>query len=118
MKRVRNLHEEDQLGGLFVPQQLAEGVDEEVEGQQADLDQEHQRVVARLQRLRPEGRAPGRAVAVPRRIQGCSALALQRNIKSTRDTVLAGFGGGGGVPGKALRGGGPLGAMEKLSRFN
>lgn len=73
-------HEEDQLDSRFMPQQLTEGVNEQVKGQQAELNQQYQRVVAGLERLRPEGGAPGRTVAVW--IQGCTALAhtLHRNI--------------------------------------
>ncbi len=76
------LHEENQLDGRLGPQQLAEGVHEQVEGEQAELNQQHQRVVAGLERLRPEGGAPGRTVVV-QWIQGCTALAhtLHRNIK-------------------------------------
>lgn len=75
------LHKEYQLDSRFGPQQLTEGVDKQVEGEQAELNQQHQRVVACLERLRPEGWAPGRTV-VPRWIQGCTALAhtLHRNI--------------------------------------
>ncbi len=76
------LHEENQLDGRLGPQQLAEGVHEQVKGEQAELNQQHQRVVAGLERLRPEGGAPGRTVVV-QWIQGCTTLAHtpHRNIK-------------------------------------
>lgn len=63
------LHEKHKLDNGRGPQQLAEGVDEEVEGEQAQLDQQDQRVVVGLQHLRAESRASGRCAA-PRRIQG------------------------------------------------
>ena len=78
---VCNLHEKHQLPGRFRPQQFTERVDEQVEGEQAELDQQHQRVVAGLERLRPEGWAPGRTV-VPRWIQGCTALAHMHYIET------------------------------------
>ena len=41
LKTVRNtfLHEKHQLDSRFGPEQLAEGVDKQVEGQQAELNQ-------------------------------------------------------------------------------
>lgn len=75
-------HEEDQLDGRLVSQQLAERVDEQVEGEQAELDQQHQGVVAGLERLRSKGLAPGRTV-VPRRIQGCAAPAPTHYIEGS-----------------------------------
>ena len=40
------LHEEHKLDSRLFPQQLAEGVDEQVEGKQAELDEQNQGVVA------------------------------------------------------------------------
>lgn len=76
------LHEKYELHGWLSPQQLAEGVDKQVEGEQAELNQQHQRVVAGLERLRPEGWAPGRTV-VPRWIQGCTALVHTHYIETS-----------------------------------
>lgn len=71
-----HLHEKHHQVGRFVPHQLAAWVDKQVEGQQAELDEEHQGVVPGLERLRP------RRTVVPRWIQGCAALAhtLHRSI--------------------------------------
>ena len=40
------LHEQHKLDSRLFPQQLAEGVDEQVEGKQAELDKQNQGVVA------------------------------------------------------------------------
>lgn len=63
-------HEKYQLHGRFSPQQLAEGVDKQVKGEQAELNQYHKRVVAGVELLPPEGRVP-RCIVVPLWIQGC-----------------------------------------------
>ena len=69
--RKFDLHEKHQLDSWFISQQLAEGVDEKVKGEQAELNKQHQGVVAGLECLRPEGWVPGRIV-VPLWIQGCT----------------------------------------------
>lgn len=88
MMRGPYLHEKNQLDGRLVPQQFTKRVNKQVEGQQAELNQQHQRVVPSLESLRPEGWVPGRTV-VPRWIQGCTALThtLHRNI-NPHTTVL------------------------------
>ncbi|KAG7242632.1 hypothetical protein INR49_020005, partial [Caranx melampygus] len=51
-KKAGEERDTNQLDSGFSPQQLAEGVDKQVEGEQAELNQQHQRVVACLERLR------------------------------------------------------------------
>lgn len=45
-------HEKHKLDDRRSPQEFTEGVDEEVVGQQCQLDQQHQRVVTGLEHLR------------------------------------------------------------------
>lgn len=44
-------HEEHELNDRRGPQQFTEGVDEQVKGQQRQLDQQHQRVVIGLEHI-------------------------------------------------------------------
>lgn len=96
VETVKNsyLHEKHQLDSWFSPQQLTEGVDKQVKGEQAELNQQHQSVVVGLERLRPEGWAPGRTV-VPRWIQGCTALAhthyIEASIPTKQSQLLGSF---------------------------
>ena len=46
-----DLHEQHKLDDRRSPQQFAEGVDEEVIGQQCQLDQQHQSIVTSLKHL-------------------------------------------------------------------
>lgn len=68
-----DLHKKYQLNSRFSPKQLTESINQQVEQQEAELDQQHHRVVPGLERLRPEGGRPGRTL-VPRWIQGCTVL--------------------------------------------
>lgn len=45
------LHEEHELDDRDGPNELTEGVDEQVKGQQCELDEQHQRVVISLEHL-------------------------------------------------------------------
>lgn len=79
------LHEEHELVGRFVSYELAEGVDEQVETEEAHLNEQHGAVVVGLELLRAVPRPPGLMLG-PRTIHLCCELLTLHRETSTQET--------------------------------